>query len=76
MSEEWVPCYEAENYEVKMVANDINAAFRFASERKINDKHKKEICSAYNIRLIEWRYDEIITKLVLDEKLKGGIVYG
>lgn len=34
---------KAENYEVKMVANDINAAFRFASERKINDKIRGEI---------------------------------
>lgn len=34
---------KAGNYEVKMVANDINAAFRFASERKINDKIRREI---------------------------------
>ena len=84
--------YRFEGQSLDVFVPSINTAFEYQGEqhyvenihfldtplqeRKINDKHKKEICSAYNIRLIEWRYDEIITKLVLDEKLKGGIVYG
>lgn len=39
-------------------------------ERQANDNLKKEICNKNNIKLIEWRFDELITKLVLDEKLK------
>lgn len=34
-----------------------------------NDKKKKKICKENNIDLIEWKYDEKINKMVLDEKL-------
>lgn len=40
----------------------------FEIQRK-NDKKKKEICINNDIKLIEWKYDEPINKLVLDKKL-------
>lgn len=39
-------------------------------KRRENDALKKKLCLDYNIKLIEWKYDEEITKLVLDEKIK------
>lgn len=37
--------------------------------QKNNDIKKKELCSKNNIDLIEWKYDEKINKIILDEKL-------
>lgn len=40
------------------------------SERKENDKLKKQLCIDNGIKLIEWRYDELISQLNLEKKLK------
>lgn len=37
---------------------------------QIRDSLKKEYCVQNNITLIEWRYDELINKIILDKKLK------
>jgi hypothetical protein len=34
------------------------------------DKRKKRLCKENNVTLIEWRYDEPVTKAVLERKLK------
>ena len=39
------------------------------SERKENDNLKRKLCMANNIQLIEWKYDELISKLNLDKKI-------
>lgn len=38
-------------------------------ERKKNDDLKRELCTANNIQLIHWKYDELISKLNLDIKI-------
>lgn len=39
------------------------------SERKENDNLKRKLCIDNNIQLIEWKYDELISKLNLDKKI-------
>lgn len=39
-------------------------------ERQIRDMKKREFCNKNNIKLIEWKYNELINKIVLDNKLK------
>ncbi len=34
------------------------------------DEQKRKLCKENNVKLIEWRYDEPISKIVLDKKLK------
>ena len=38
-------------------------------KRKFLDQKKRELCIANGVRLIEWRYDEPISKLMLKDKL-------
>lgn len=38
-------------------------------KRKFLDQKKKELCLANDVRLIEWKYDEPITKTLLKDKL-------
>ena len=38
--------------------------------RKKLDKQKSKLCREHNIKLIEWKYDESISKLILDKKIK------
>lgn len=40
------------------------------SERIENDNLKRQLCRINNIKLIEWKYDELISKLILDKKIK------
>lgn len=40
-------------------------------KRRILDRNKKKLCIANDVRLIEWRYDEPISKIVLKDKLKN-----
>lgn len=42
---------------------------RTLSDRQKNDYLKKKYCEERKIDLIEWKYDELITKMVLDEKI-------
>lgn len=44
--------------------------FKEFKERQIRDSIKKDFLKSKNIKLIEWKYDELINKMVLDEKLK------
>lgn len=39
------------------------------SERTENDNLKRKLCKANNIKLIEWKYNELISKLNLEKKI-------
>lgn len=51
-------------------AIDIFGGQKHFETQMKNDKKKKEICISNNIKLIEWKYNEPINKIVLDRKLK------
>ena len=38
--------------------------------RQLLDEQKRKLCKENNVKLIEWRYDEPISKIMLDKKLK------
>ena len=50
-------------------AVDIFGGLEKLKKQKENDERKRIICNNINIKLIEWKYDEPVNKLILDKKL-------
>lgn len=40
-------------------------------KRQLLDEQKRQLCRENEVRLIEWRYDEPISKIILENKLKA-----
>lgn len=40
-------------------------------KRQMLDEQKRKLCKENNVKLIEWRYDEPISKIMLDKKLEN-----